>query len=70
MNVGIIIKMPSVIIFRMACDRAILLRHVSLPTLSGLHGPERMTVKAIVYAMMIQATMYRAIRYPILTSMR
>lgn len=31
-----------------ACARATLLRQVLLPTSRGLHGPERMAVKAIV----------------------
>lgn len=69
-NVGSMTKTPSVIIFRTACASATLLRHVLLPTLNGLQGPERMTVKAIVYAMTVQATIYRAIRNPIRTSIR
>lgn len=68
-KIGIMIKMPSVAMFNIACASATLLRHVLLP-LSGLQGPDRMTVNAIVYAMIPQATIYRDMRYPILTSMR
>lgn len=39
---------PSVEMLRTACASATLLRQVLLPTSSGLHGPERMAVKAIV----------------------
>lgn len=45
---GIRTSTPSVEMLRTACARATLLRQVLLPTSSGLHGPERMAVNAIV----------------------
>lgn len=64
------IKTPSVVMLRTAWASATLLRHVLFSTFSGLQGPERMIVKATVYAVTVQATMYSAIRKPILTSIR
>lgn len=45
---GIRTSTPSVEMFNTACARATLFRQVLLPTSSGLQGPERMAVKAIV----------------------
>lgn len=48
MITGMRTSTPSVVMLSTACASATLLRHVLLPTLSGLHGPERTAVKAIV----------------------
>lgn len=45
---GMMMSTPSVVMFKMACASARLLRHVVVPVCSGLHGIERMMVKTSV----------------------
>lgn len=50
---GMIISTPSVLMFKMACASAMLLRQVVLPARSGLQGADNTTVKTRVYTMQV-----------------
>lgn len=52
-TIGMMISTPSVLMFRMACASAMLLRQVVLPAWSGLQGADSTAVKTRVYTMQV-----------------
>lgn len=58
-TMGMMIRTPSVLIFKMACASARLLRQVVVPACSGLHGTESTMVNTRVYTVQVNAIAYR-----------
>lgn len=52
---GMMINTPSVLMFKIACASAILLRQVVVPGCSGLHGTESTIVNTRVYTVQVNA---------------